>query len=85
MNKAKQYYICNACFNKLTTFTEEHAAIVKILDLPDHVTKHPMTPDMSEICGMCDEALAEGYLGLKLEKMKIAIKCFFVLNVSKSW
>jgi len=70
--RKQQYFICAGCFDKLIEFVDKHPKLVKVLDLPDKITIHPMLQDTSETCERCDEIAAVGYLGLAITEQVTA-------------
>ncbi len=60
----EEYFICSGCFLKLISFVDNHPKLVKILNLPEKITIHPMPQDASEICERCTEKTADGFVPL---------------------
>lgn len=70
--RKQQYFICTGCFNELVQFVMEHPKLVKILDLPEKITIHPMPTETSEKCERCEALAAVGYLGLAITEQVTA-------------
>ncbi len=62
--RKQEYFICSGCFHKLISFVEKYPQLVKILDLPEKITIHPMPQDTSEKCERCIENAADGFIPL---------------------
>ena len=62
--RKQEYFICSGCFHKLISFVDEYPQLVKILNLPEKITIHPMPSDASEKCERCTEKTADGYIPL---------------------
>jgi len=70
--RKQQYFICTGCFNELVEFVMQHPKLVKVLDLPEKITIHPMPTETSEKCERCAELAAVGYLGLAITEQVTA-------------
>ena len=70
--RKQQYFICTGCFNELLQFVMTYPKLVKVLNLPEKITIHPMPTDTSETCERCDKLAAVGYLGLAITEQVTA-------------
>lgn len=70
--RKQQYFICAGCFNEFIEFVRDNPKLVKVLNLPEKITIHPMPTETSEKCERCDELAAVGYLGLAITEQVTA-------------
>ena len=67
----EEYFICTGCFHKLISFVFDHPKLVKVLNLPEKITIHPMPTDATETCERCTVKSADGFIPLAKPKQVV--------------